>query len=179
VIQIQVILKTTLPPSLAHTFAVNPTHKVIELSLDYFYNRSVFEMQGVLCHEMVHVWQFDALGTLNSGLVEGIADYFRLQLNLLIDLQSTNHSDSTLLHKDLTYPKDLLQDSATRVKTLLARITKTLAIDHIKTLVESRCDIRPETIHDTLKTVHYSISVGVSGSGWLLFVSNSVFWVSW
>lgn len=33
-------------------------------------------------HEMVHCWQWNALGTVPSGLVEGIADFVRLKAGL-------------------------------------------------------------------------------------------------
>jgi hypothetical protein len=39
----------------------------------------VFQVAGVLYHEVTHVWQWDGQGQANGGLVEGIADYVRLK----------------------------------------------------------------------------------------------------
>ncbi|KAI4162267.1 MAG: hypothetical protein LQ342_004136 [Letrouitia transgressa] len=61
-------------------------HKEIHFSLDYIDSisqpRQQDEIQGVLVHEMVHCWQWNALGTCPSGLVEGIADFVRLKAGL-------------------------------------------------------------------------------------------------
>ncbi|KAI4216121.1 MAG: hypothetical protein LQ351_001621 [Letrouitia transgressa] len=61
-------------------------HKEIHFSLDYIVSipepRQQDEIQGVLVHEMVHCWQWNALGTCPSGLVEGIADFVRLKAGL-------------------------------------------------------------------------------------------------
>lgn len=37
------------------------------------------EIQGVVLHEMVHVWQHNGRGTAPGGLIEGIADWVRLK----------------------------------------------------------------------------------------------------
>ena len=62
-------------------------HKEIHFSLDYIKNnvteaRRKQEIQGVLVHEMVHCWQWNARGTCPGGLIEGIADYVRLKAGL-------------------------------------------------------------------------------------------------
>ena len=62
-------------------------HKEIHFSLDYIKNhiakeRQEKEIQGVLVHEMVHCWQWNAKGTCPGGLIEGIADYVRLKVGL-------------------------------------------------------------------------------------------------
>ena len=62
-------------------------HKEIRFSLDYLKNnvteaRRKQEIQGVLVHEMVHCWQWNARGTCPGGLIEGIADYVRLKAGL-------------------------------------------------------------------------------------------------
>ena len=58
-------------------------HKEIHFSLDYINGlpsaRQKDEIQGVIVHEMVHCWQWNALGTAPVGLVEGIADFVRLK----------------------------------------------------------------------------------------------------
>ncbi|KAL0264910.1 hypothetical protein SLS55_000864 [Diplodia seriata] len=62
---------------------IDGDHKEIHFSLDYISNiakdRGKEEMLGVLRHEMVHCWQWNALGTAPGGLIEGIADYVRLR----------------------------------------------------------------------------------------------------
>lgn len=61
-------------------------HKEIHFSLDYINATSSArqrdEIQGVLVHEMVHCWQWNALGTAPVGLTEGIADFVRLKAGL-------------------------------------------------------------------------------------------------
>ena len=61
-------------------------HKEIHFSLDYIQGipsaRQKDEIQGVLVHEMVHCWQWNALGTAPGGLIEGIADFVRLKAGL-------------------------------------------------------------------------------------------------
>ena len=64
-------------------------HKEIHFSLDYIsnvssnpQNRQRDEIMGVLVHEMVHVWQWNGLGTAPGGLIEGIADFVRLRAGL-------------------------------------------------------------------------------------------------
>jgi hypothetical protein len=37
---------------------------------------------GVLTHEMVHCYQYNAFGTCPGGLIEGIADWVRLNAQL-------------------------------------------------------------------------------------------------
>ncbi|OJD29160.1 plant basic secretory protein [Diplodia corticola] len=62
---------------------IDSDHKEIHFSLDYISHiakeRRKEEMLGVLRHEMVHCWQWNALGTAPGGLIEGIADYVRLK----------------------------------------------------------------------------------------------------
>ena len=61
-------------------------HKEIHFSLDYINgipsSRQKDEIQGVLVHEMVHCWQWNAVGTAPGGLIEGIADFVRLKAGL-------------------------------------------------------------------------------------------------
>jgi len=64
-------------------------HKEIHFSLEYIQGianrtpeRVADEIQGVLVHEMVHAWQWNALGTAPVGLTEGIADFVRLKAGL-------------------------------------------------------------------------------------------------
>lgn len=61
-------------------------HKEIHFSLDYIKEispaRQEDEIQGVIVHEMVHCWQWNAVGTAPIGLIEGIADFVRLKAGL-------------------------------------------------------------------------------------------------
>lgn len=62
-------------------------HKEIHFSLDYIRNsisssRTAHEIMGVLTHEMVHCYQYNAFGTCPGGLIEGIADWVRLNADL-------------------------------------------------------------------------------------------------
>ncbi|KAL8653377.1 MAG: hypothetical protein Q9210_002127 [Variospora velana] len=61
-------------------------HKEIHFSLQYIskipVSRRRDEIQGVLVHEMVHCWQWNAFGTAPGGLIEGMADFVRLKAGL-------------------------------------------------------------------------------------------------
>ncbi|KAL4070748.1 hypothetical protein J3A83DRAFT_4094135 [Scleroderma citrinum] len=55
--------------------------KEIHFSLDYITgsaSRASEEILGVLVHEVVHCYQYNALDTCPDGLIEGIADFVRL-----------------------------------------------------------------------------------------------------
>ncbi|KAI9777194.1 MAG: hypothetical protein M1839_009037 [Geoglossum umbratile] len=58
-------------------------HKEIHFSADYISDissdRKKDEILGVICHEMVHCFQFNARESAPSGLIEGIADWVRLR----------------------------------------------------------------------------------------------------
>lgn len=78
-------------PGVAYTIGLDldDDHKEIHFSLDYIAGissrtpgREAAEIQGVIVHEMVHAWQWNALGTAPSGLIEGIADFVRLKAGL-------------------------------------------------------------------------------------------------
>jgi hypothetical protein len=62
-------------PGVAH--ATGTAHnKEIHFSLDYIANsasRARDEIRGVLTHETVHCFQYDAKGSCPGGLIEGIA----------------------------------------------------------------------------------------------------------
>ena len=69
--------------------SLDDDHKEIHFSLDYINgipcepaSRQRDEIQGVLVHEMVHCWQWNAMGTAPGGLIEGIADFVRLKAGL-------------------------------------------------------------------------------------------------
>ncbi|MCJ1403771.1 hypothetical protein MMC11_006994 [Xylographa trunciseda] len=77
-------------PGVAYTTGIDldDDHKEIHFSLDYIANikntsaspqRQRQEIEGVIVHEMVHCWQWTALGTAPGGLIEGIADFVRLR----------------------------------------------------------------------------------------------------
>jgi hypothetical protein len=61
-------------------------HKEIHFSIEYIdgipKSRKADEILGVLTHEMVHCYQYNAQGTCPGGLIEGIADWVRLNSNL-------------------------------------------------------------------------------------------------
>ncbi|KAF4634946.1 hypothetical protein G7Y89_g3158 [Cudoniella acicularis] len=62
-------------------------HKEIHFSLDYLHSsvaasRMTDEIMGVLTHEVVHCYQYNGFGTCPGGLIEGIADWVRLNANL-------------------------------------------------------------------------------------------------
>lgn len=57
------------------------TDKEIHLSLDYIVSsvsRAQDEILGVLIHEVVHCYQYNAKDTCPGGFIEGIADFVRL-----------------------------------------------------------------------------------------------------
>lgn len=66
---------------------IDDDHKEIHFSTDYINQidpkRLKEEMLGVIRHEMVHCWQFNAEGTAPGGLIEGIADWVRLRSDLV------------------------------------------------------------------------------------------------
>ncbi|KAK4457545.1 peptidase of plants and bacteria-domain-containing protein [Cladorrhinum samala] len=62
-------------------------HKEIHFSLSYINSirpdtRLAHEITGVLTHELVHCYQWNAKGTCPGGLIEGIADWVRLNCDL-------------------------------------------------------------------------------------------------
>jgi len=76
-------------PGVAYTTGseIDEDHKEIHFSLDYIHSavsnaRKTEEIMGVLTHEMVHCYQYNALGTCPSGLIEGVADWVRLNSQL-------------------------------------------------------------------------------------------------
>ncbi|KAJ4421591.1 hypothetical protein N0V85_000118 [Neurospora sp. IMI 360204] len=69
---------------------LDPDHKEIHFSLSYIAahipstppSRLPAELTGVLTHELVHCYQWDAHGSAPGGLIEGIADWVRLNCDL-------------------------------------------------------------------------------------------------
>lgn len=62
-------------------------HKEINISAEYIRNCARggdkrHELLGVICHELVHCFQWNAEGTCPGGLIEGIADWVRLRAGL-------------------------------------------------------------------------------------------------
>ncbi|TFK41986.1 plant basic secretory protein [Crucibulum laeve] len=82
---VQSILLVLRPmDGVAHTLG-SPTHKEIHFSLDHIKNSAKLareEILGVLTHEVVHCYQYNARGSCPGGLIEGIADFVRLHANL-------------------------------------------------------------------------------------------------
>ncbi|KAF8921791.1 hypothetical protein CPB85DRAFT_1464205 [Mucidula mucida] len=63
--------------------------KEIHVSLEYIQDKAKngvealrHEINGVLTHEVVHCYQYNAKGTCPGGLIEGIADFVRLHASL-------------------------------------------------------------------------------------------------
>lgn len=75
-------------PGVAYTTGsdLDEDHKEIHFSLEYISGisstRKGHEILGVLTHEMVHCYQYNAFGSCPGGLIEGIADWVRLNAGL-------------------------------------------------------------------------------------------------
>lgn len=75
-------------PGVAYTTGtdLDPDHKEIHFSLDYISSiassRVPHEILGVLTHEMVHCYQYNGFGSCPGGLIEGVADWVRLNSDL-------------------------------------------------------------------------------------------------
>ncbi|KAK4544518.1 hypothetical protein LTR36_004090 [Oleoguttula mirabilis] len=73
-------------PGLAYTTGtdLDDDHKEIHINLAYLtrVKEPRHEILGVICHELVHCFQWNAEGTCNGGLIEGIADWVRLNAGL-------------------------------------------------------------------------------------------------
>lgn len=60
-------------------------HKEIHINTKYIRTRNGdvrHELLGVICHELVHCFQWNARGTCPGGFIEGIADWVRLNAGL-------------------------------------------------------------------------------------------------
>jgi hypothetical protein len=62
-------------------------HKEIHFDLNYILNSKAHpqtreELLGVICHELVHCFQWNAEDSAPGGLIEGIADWVRLRAGL-------------------------------------------------------------------------------------------------
>lgn len=73
-------------PGVAYTTGsdIDSDHKEIHFSTSYIegqIHKDGFEEEvlGVITHEMVHCWQWNARGSCPGGLIEGIADFVRLR----------------------------------------------------------------------------------------------------
>lgn len=76
-------------PGVAYTTG-SYTHKEIHFALSHIENsatRARDEIRGVLTHEMVHCFQYNAKGTCPGGLIEGIAGTPNSPSPLLWDLE--------------------------------------------------------------------------------------------
>ncbi|KAI4721959.1 plant basic secretory protein [Aureobasidium sp. EXF-10727] len=70
---------------------IDDDHKEIHLSLGYLKHVATqkagysarTEILGVVCHELVHCFQWNARGTCNGGFIEGIADWVRLNAGFI------------------------------------------------------------------------------------------------
>ncbi|KAI2607585.1 BSP-domain-containing protein [Hypoxylon fragiforme] len=66
---------------------LDPEHKEIHFSLPYISTitpptRQTSEITGIITHELVHCYQHTGRGFAPSGLIEGVADWVRLQCEL-------------------------------------------------------------------------------------------------
>ncbi|KAF2723350.1 BSP-domain-containing protein [Polychaeton citri CBS 116435] len=65
---------------------IDSDHKEIHINLGYIKAQAAKtpreEVLGVVCHELVHCFQWAAEGTAPGGLIEGIADWVRLNAGL-------------------------------------------------------------------------------------------------
>ncbi|KAH7297869.1 hypothetical protein KP509_25G016200 [Ceratopteris richardii] len=61
---------------------VSGTPNAYEIHYSQNYVDSLNGVEGVLYHEMTHVWQWNGQGTADGGLIESIADYVRLTAGL-------------------------------------------------------------------------------------------------
>ncbi|CAM1511594.1 Fc.00g091070.m01.CDS01 [Cosmosporella sp. VM-42] len=91
---------TTLPPTRSVTLILrdmpgvayttgsdlDSDHKEVHFSLTYISrinsSRITEEITGVITHELVHCFQYNGHGSCPGGLIEGIADWVRLNCNL-------------------------------------------------------------------------------------------------
>ena len=88
----------------AHTFGSHK-QKEIHFSLDYIKKsakRARDEIMGVLVHEVVHCYQYDACNTCPGGLIEGIAGIET------VDYICLHHDISTLKQILFGYVKGLI-----------------------------------------------------------------------
>lgn len=74
-------------PGVAYTTGIelDDDHKEIHINTQYISTRSGNvrdEVLGVVCHELVHCFQWNSQGTAPGGLIEGIADWVRLRAGL-------------------------------------------------------------------------------------------------
>ncbi|EWC48498.1 hypothetical protein DRE_07742 [Drechslerella stenobrocha 248] len=86
---------------------IDDDHKEIHFSTNYMagvHERShgtqdKEEILGVIRHEMVHCFQYNAMGTANGGLIEGIADWVRYKAGFI----PPHWRDGTAEHWDQGY----------------------------------------------------------------------------
>ena len=80
------LLSPDLHPLTTPKTDLDDDHKEIHFSLDYIHSqpssRLTPEITGVLTHELVHCFQYDAEHSCPGGLIEGIADWVRLKCDL-------------------------------------------------------------------------------------------------
>jgi hypothetical protein len=92
----------------AYTFGTNK-QKEIHFSLDYIKRsakRARDEIMGVLVHEVVHCYQYNACGTCPGGLIEGIAGESRCHhcIHLYHDINNADLADFVRLREQLNPP---------------------------------------------------------------------------
>ncbi|KAJ3085222.1 hypothetical protein HK102_000198 [Quaeritorhiza haematococci] len=86
---LKLLIRSTLPSSAVGHISNGPTPSSLEVHISgpylHQYNtnhiakETLFELEGVLWHELALVWSFDGEGTVPAGLKVGLADYWRLR----------------------------------------------------------------------------------------------------
>ena len=85
---VTLILRPIDGVAFASSIPLDDDHKEITFNLNHIQHfagngvRCRDEIIGVATHELTHCFQYNALGTAPSGLVEGIADFVRLKAGL-------------------------------------------------------------------------------------------------
>ena len=88
--------------------ALDDDHKEIHFSLSYINHvrkssagdkdKIREELLGVICHELVHCYQWNALGSAPGGLIEGIADWVRLRAGFVPPHWKREHGEGVHWH---------------------------------------------------------------------------------
>ncbi|KAL2939190.1 Basic secretory protease [Bienertia sinuspersici] len=77
----------TIVPSLPPQIVALTSNNQIQYSAESITSSDDIKtgFDGVIYHEMTHVWQWNGNGQANSGLIEGIADFVRLKVGYIVN----------------------------------------------------------------------------------------------